>query len=141
MKKLLAGLFAIGLIFSSFGAVSADNHDGDKDCPDFASEEEAKEYWDEKGYSAENDPERLDRDGDGIPCEDPDSSSSDSSEESSDDMSSGDEDAAEEEETMSSEEEGGELPDTSAPYATYALLGMTLSVLGGTALVVRRREQ
>ncbi|WP_226577086.1 excalibur calcium-binding domain-containing protein [Halobacillus litoralis] len=154
MKKLFAGLFALSLIFSSFGVVSADNHDGDKDCPDFGSEEEAKAYWDEKGYSAENDPERLDGDGDGIPCEDSDyGSSSDSSEDMSSDDGDMEEESSEEdtmvddegesseEDTMANdEEEGGELPETSAPFATYALFGMSLSLLGGIALAVRREQ-
>ncbi|APH06524.1 YHYH domain-containing protein [Bacillus weihaiensis] len=47
----------------------------DKDCSDFASYEEVIEYWNEKGYSKTNDPERLDGWGntvdDGIPCEAP----------------------------------------------------------------------
>ncbi|KMY50988.1 YHYH domain-containing protein [Peribacillus loiseleuriae] len=47
----------------------------DKDCSDFSSYEEVVEYWNSKGYTKENDPERLDGWGntvdDGIPCEAP----------------------------------------------------------------------
>ncbi|WP_257349797.1 YHYH domain-containing protein [Pseudalkalibacillus decolorationis] len=47
----------------------------DKDCSDFSSYEEVVNYWNSKGYSKTNDPERLDGFGnkvdDGIPCEPP----------------------------------------------------------------------
>ena len=47
----------------------------DKDCSDFASYNEVVEYWNSKGYSKTNDPEKLDGWGnavdDGIPCEAP----------------------------------------------------------------------
>lgn len=47
----------------------------DKDCEDFSSYDEVVEYWNANGYSATNDPERLDGWGnkvdDGIPCEVP----------------------------------------------------------------------
>lgn len=47
----------------------------DKDCSDFATYDEVIEYWNSKGYSATNDPEKLDGWGnkvdDGIPCEAP----------------------------------------------------------------------
>jgi len=39
-------------------------------CKDFATQEEAQKHWDEHGSTADNDPERLDKDGDGIPCKD-----------------------------------------------------------------------
>ncbi|MGM0924781.1 MAG: YHYH domain-containing protein [Bacillota bacterium] len=50
----------------------------DKDCTEFANYDEVVEYWNAKGYSAQNDPENLDGWGngvvdDGIPCEAPDS--------------------------------------------------------------------
>ncbi|CAG9620327.1 excalibur calcium-binding domain-containing protein [Sutcliffiella rhizosphaerae] len=45
----------------------------DKNCSDFSSFDEVVEYWNAKGYSASYDPEDLDRDGDGIPCEPPSS--------------------------------------------------------------------
>ncbi|MBD1382338.1 YHYH domain-containing protein [Metabacillus arenae] len=54
---------------------SSTNHSLDKDCSDFASYEEVVDYWNSKGYSKTNDPERLDGWGnkvdDGIPCEAP----------------------------------------------------------------------
>jgi hypothetical protein len=42
----------------------------DRDCPDFSSQEEAQDYFDENGGSATNNFDLLDADGDGIACED-----------------------------------------------------------------------
>lgn len=42
---------------------------GDQDCSDFATQEEAQEYFDENGGDEENNVDNLDADGDGIPCE------------------------------------------------------------------------
>ncbi|SFJ66992.1 Excalibur calcium-binding domain-containing protein [Halobacillus dabanensis] len=137
MKKWLTGLFAIGLVFSTSGVVGAAE---DKDCSDFETTAEAEAYWEENGYDENNDPDRLDRDKDGIPCE---SLGGESSESSSDESATEDEEATEEDDSSSDEssgEEGGELPETSAPYATYALLGLGLSVLSGAVFVVRREE-
>lgn len=54
---------------------SSTSESWDKDCDDFSSYEELIEYWNSKGYSSTNDPERLDGWGnvvdDGIPCEAP----------------------------------------------------------------------
>jgi LPXTG-motif cell wall-anchored protein len=151
MKKWLTGLFVIGLVFSTFGVVSAAE---DKNCSDFETTAEAEAYWEENGYDENNDPDRLDRDKDGIPCE---SLGGESSENSSDDSATEDEEAteadeqssdesgeeenqAEDEQASHNEEEGGELPETSAPYATYALLGLGLSVLSGAFFVVRKED-
>lgn len=40
----------------------------DRDCDEFSSPEEAQEYFESKGGPS-NDPDMLDKDGDGIPCE------------------------------------------------------------------------
>ncbi|WP_155890029.1 YHYH domain-containing protein [Peribacillus kribbensis] len=60
---------------SSGNSSSSSNYSFDKDCSDFSSYDEVVEYWNSKGYSATNDPERLDGWGntvdDGIPCEVP----------------------------------------------------------------------
>ncbi|KKK39976.1 hypothetical protein WQ57_01510 [Mesobacillus campisalis] len=59
---------------SSSGSAPAATRN-DKDCSDFATYDEVVAYWNSKGYSATNDPERLDGWGnavdDGIPCEAP----------------------------------------------------------------------
>jgi hypothetical protein len=58
---------------SSSGASS--NQSWDKDCSDFSSYDEVVQYWNSKGYTKHNDPEKLDGWGnavdDGIPCEAP----------------------------------------------------------------------
>ncbi|QNF29646.1 YHYH domain-containing protein [Metabacillus elymi] len=60
---------------SSSSGTSATTQSWDKDCSDFSSYEEVVEYWNSKGYSKTNDPEKLDGWGnavdDGIPCEAP----------------------------------------------------------------------
>ncbi|MGP4079996.1 YHYH domain-containing protein [Pseudalkalibacillus sp. R45] len=59
----------------SSSAGTSSTQSSDKDCSDFASYDEVVEYWNKKGYSKTNDPERLDGWGntvdDGIPCEVP----------------------------------------------------------------------
>jgi len=42
----------------------------DYDCPDFATQTEAQDYFDSQGGSPSNNVDRLDRDRDGIACED-----------------------------------------------------------------------
>lgn len=42
---------------------------GDKDCSDFATQEEAQSYFESKGGSSTNNVDRLDSDRDGIACE------------------------------------------------------------------------
>lgn len=79
MKKVTFAL-AAALTFGGIGTVattaSAESNGLDKDCSDFSSYDEVVNYWNSKGYSATNDPERLDGWGnkvdDGIPCEAPD---------------------------------------------------------------------
>ena len=79
MKKVTFAL-AAALTFGGIGTVAttawAESNGLDKDCSDFSSYDEVVNYWNSKGYSATNDPERLDGWGnkvdDGIPCEAPD---------------------------------------------------------------------
>ncbi|ARI78503.1 excalibur calcium-binding domain-containing protein [Halobacillus mangrovi] len=138
MKKFVAGIFSLGLIFSSMGIVSADESN-DKDCDDFDSTEAAEQYWEENGYDENNDPDRLDRDKDGVPCESLSSDDSATEDSSSDDAMESEE-SSDESTTEENMEEGGEMPDTSAPYATYALLGAGLIAIGGSLLVFRRQH-
>ncbi|MBZ5751348.1 YHYH domain-containing protein [Metabacillus rhizolycopersici] len=60
---------------SSSSSTSTSNQSWDKDCSDFSTYDEVVEYWNSKGYSKTNDPEKLDGWGnavdDGIPCEAP----------------------------------------------------------------------
>lgn len=43
--------------------------DGDKDCKDFATQEQAQDYFNSHGGSASNNVDGLDADHDGIACE------------------------------------------------------------------------
>ncbi len=80
MKKITFAL-AAALTFGGIGTVattaSAESNGLDKDCSDFKGKpyQEVVDYWNSKGYTATNDPERLDGWGnkvdDGIPCEAP----------------------------------------------------------------------
>jgi len=80
MKKITFAL-AAALTFGGIGTVattaSAESNSLDKDCSDFKGKpyQEVVDYWNSKGYTATNDPERLDGWGnkvdDGIPCEAP----------------------------------------------------------------------
>ncbi|MEU3679263.1 YHYH domain-containing protein, partial [Streptomyces griseus] len=60
---------------SSSNTTPSTNQSWDKDCSDFATYDEVVNYWNSKGYSKTNDPEKLDGWGntvdDGIPCEAP----------------------------------------------------------------------
>ena len=78
MKRVLAAT-AVAVIVSG-GAVFLSNpqivnasvQTPDKNCSDFQYQEDAQEYFNAQGYSASNDPERLDDangHGDGIACE------------------------------------------------------------------------
>ncbi|TMW71303.1 LPXTG cell wall anchor domain-containing protein [Alteribacter natronophilus] len=49
--------------------VMADHEEGTVNCGDFSTGEEVYEFWTSHGYNSENDPERLDGDSDGVPCE------------------------------------------------------------------------
>lgn len=68
---------AVALAAASFAAAGPASaavllSGADRDCGDFATQQDAQEYFDAKGYSASNDPERLDSangKGDGVACE------------------------------------------------------------------------
>ncbi|MDA2672205.1 excalibur calcium-binding domain-containing protein [Bacillus cereus] len=72
MKKLLASatavtLFTVGYSSAAFAAKSPNDT---KNCGHFKNQQEAQAFWDQNGYGVGNDPNRLDNDKDGIPCED-----------------------------------------------------------------------
>ena len=102
----------------------------DHDCKDFASQAEAQKYWNDHGYSADNDPERLDRDGDGIPCEEGGSGSgSDNSGSGNSGSGSG----------SGSGNQGGQLPKTASSLPGNALIGAGILAAGVGLLLYRRR--
>ena len=67
MRKVLLA-FLVVFAFSAYGSPKADAF-SDKDCGDFSSKQSLMDFWHNNGYSATNDPHRLDRDNDGLPCE------------------------------------------------------------------------
>jgi len=122
MRKLVF-LLTFALMVIPFSGVFATE---DKDCSDFKTREEAMEYWKEKGYSADNDPERLDRDGDGIPCEELPSGGG------------SDEDSNAGSDNGGNQQTGGQLPKTATNFPMNALMGVLLTLAGGFILVARR---
>jgi len=65
-KAIVSCLMVLALLASAGPKASAFT---DKDCGDFSSKQEVMNFWYTNGYSASNDPHRLDRDKDGLPCE------------------------------------------------------------------------
>jgi len=65
MKWLMVLLSGVFLSFYSTGVFAQDEYN----CDDFSTKEAVMEFWYENNYSAENDPNNLDGDGDGYPCE------------------------------------------------------------------------
>lgn len=64
MHKLLV----IIILLSPLGFATAKEIAGDKDCSDFATQEEAQAFFEANG-GPQQDPHRLDKDGDGVACE------------------------------------------------------------------------
>ncbi len=65
MKAVLIALALITLY-----AFPAAAQDADRNCPDFASQAEAQRYFEENGGSAMNNVDDLDRNKNGVACED-----------------------------------------------------------------------
>lgn len=72
MKKLLASATAFTLLTVGYSsaAFAAKSPNDTKNCGHFKNQQEAQAFWDQNGYGIGNDPNRLDNDKDGIPCED-----------------------------------------------------------------------
>jgi hypothetical protein len=131
MRTLAAALvLAAAAAVPMAGVASAQ----DRDCRDFDTQQEAQAYFDEQGYSATNDPERLDSlngAGDGIACEAlPDGGGSSSS--SDDDKGDGDQVRTKPKGSVDTGD-GSTAPD---PTAVFALAGMAAA--GVTAAATRR---
>ncbi|WP_449355208.1 excalibur calcium-binding domain-containing protein [Virgibacillus natechei] len=154
LAVLLSVLFMFGTAQSVFAA-------DDLNCKDFDTQPEAQAHYD----ADPSDPDRLDGEGDGIPCEhlpDGDSTTSSNddtseneSEETTDDASTDESTSSEdantsEEETTSSDdatitdestssnEEGGDLPDTATVLPLGIAGGLGAMALG--ALGLRKRK-
>ena len=150
LVAFLAVLFMFGTTPSVFAA-------DDLNCSDFDTQPEAQAHLD----ADPSDPDGLDRDKDGIACEnlpqgDSTTSNNDAneSEEASDDTSadestssedatsteeaSSSDDEATSDESASSDEEGGELPNTATALPLGILGGLGAMILGGLGL--RKRQ-
>lgn len=68
MTRRQSGLVLALMTAGSIGLLASPAlaQDGDRDCPDFSSQREAQRFF----QSQAGDPDRLDRDNDGIACED-----------------------------------------------------------------------
>lgn len=138
LRKLLSALFALSLALSF--AVSPAYAFADKDCDDFATWEEAQRFFEENGGPA-RDPHRLDRDGDGIACEelqgfDPNHKPGDfvKDKDSENDNTQGSNN-----QNNGSSSQGGKLPKTATSYPTSALIGSGILAVGIGILLYRRR--
>lgn len=164
LKKWIMGLSSVAVISLGSAGVAQASHGGETiNCSDFSSGEEVWEFWDEHGYDKNNDPEGLDRDSDGLPCEslteeikDRFVDTEDNSEPVVEEDSSTDSDSSTTEETTDTEEpaeetaastssseedsteEGGALPETATANPMMALFGV-LAAGAGAALLIRRK--
>ncbi|WP_087974212.1 excalibur calcium-binding domain-containing protein [Oceanobacillus rekensis] len=153
-RLTLAVLLSVLFMFGTAPSVFANDN---LNCDDFDTQPEAQAHFD----ADTNDPDGLDRDKDGIACENlPDgdstaSSNDDASEENTDESAEASEDASTDEsasseevtssddaatsdESTSSEEQGGELPDTATALPLGILGGLGTMALG--ALGLRKRQ-
>jgi LPXTG-motif cell wall-anchored protein len=131
MKKSMLSMVTFSFLFvgSSLSVGAVEN---DKDCGDFGSHQEVLDFWFANNFSAENDPHRLDRDGDGLACEvSQDEVDSYQASQGSDDSS---------DEAASGSEEGEELPETASNGPLMMLVGAGLAG-AGSLLLFRRKSQ
>ena len=141
--------FAVALVLAAAAAVPMAGVASaqDRDCTDFDTQPEAQAYFEEQGYSATNDPERLDSlngAGDGIACESlpsgggSSSSSDDKGNDKSDDKGDdkGDDDGQVRTKPKGSVDtgDGSTVPDDLTPL--FALTG--IAAAGVTAAAARR---
>ncbi|WP_147804411.1 hypothetical protein [Alkalicoccus halolimnae] len=70
LKKWIVSMTSVAIIgFGGMTSVHADHEEGTINCGDLETGDDVWEFWEEHGYSSENDPEGLDGDSDGLPCE------------------------------------------------------------------------
>lgn len=160
IKKWIIGITSVAFVsLGGMAAVSADHEEGTINCSNFDTGEEVYEFWTSHGYHSENDPERLDGDSDGVPCESLTSSMESeflayeaeqaSSEEEATEEEATEEEATEEEAddesadesaagSEESSDEGDALPATATSYPTMILL--SLLTAGASAFILIRRK-
>lgn len=137
--------FAVALVLATAAAVPMAGVASaqDRNCSDFDTQQEAQAYFDEQGYSATNDPERLDSlngSGDGIACEalpsggrSSSSSDDDKGNDKSDDKGDDDDQVRTKPKGSVDTGDGSTAPD---PTAVIALAAMAAA--GVTAAATRR---
>jgi hypothetical protein len=70
MKRLFSVVFiALAMLALVAAPVVFASHSGDRDCEDFDTQAQAQRFFDRHGGSPSNNVDRLDANGDGIPCE------------------------------------------------------------------------
>lgn len=160
MKKVTFAL-AAALTFGGIGTVattaSAESNGLDKDCSDFKGQpyQAVVDYWNSKGYTATNDPERLDGWGnkvdDGIPCEAPsdyDTSKingigkkeeATSEETTKEETATKEDNSSSEQKTTSDKKEGEELPETASNNPLGVAAGLAVAA-AGVVLFTRRKN-
>lgn len=154
MKKLIALFFSLALVFGfSTNATFAANlgNDGvDKDCDDFTSQKEAQKYFEGDGGSKSNNVDRLDRNRNGIACEDykysggsDDKGDSDTDNNDSGNNNSGNDksdDNSSSKDSSKDSSQGGQLPKTATNYPISMLAGALLLLTGVGMLTLKARR-
>ncbi|MDN4593831.1 excalibur calcium-binding domain-containing protein [Polycladomyces subterraneus] len=111
----------------------------DKDCKDFKTQEEAQQYFESHGGSKTKNVDGLDRDHDGIACENlPKGSSGVGDGSGSVDKSHGDNSTDKPGNTSSQTQQGGKLPKTASPFANMIIFGLA-AVFAGVGLLFFRK--
>ncbi|MEH7398255.1 LPXTG cell wall anchor domain-containing protein [Priestia megaterium] len=165
MKKVTFAL-AAALTFGGIGTVattaSAESNGLDKDCSDFSSYDEVVNYWNSKGYTATNDPERLDGWGnkvdDGIPCEAPsgydtskingiakkeEATSEQTTEEqpAKEETATKEDNSSSEQKATSDKKEGEELPETASNNPLGVAAGLAVAAAGVVVFTRRKNSK
>jgi LPXTG-motif cell wall-anchored protein len=111
-----------------------------KNCSDFKTQEEAQQYFESHGGSKSNNVDGLDRDHDGIACENlPKGSSGVGGGSGSVDKSPGDNSTDKTGDTSSQPQQGGKLPKTASPLANMMIVGVA-AVIAGVGLLFFNRK-
>ncbi|MDI3093508.1 LPXTG cell wall anchor domain-containing protein [Priestia megaterium] len=171
MKKVTFAL-AAALTFGGIGTVattaSAESNGLDKDCSDFKGKpyQEVVDYWNSKGYTATNDPERLDGWGnkvdDGIPCEAPSdydtskingigkkeeatseetTKEETTTEQSTEEQPAKEDNSSSEQKATSDKKEGEELPETASNNPLGVAAGLAVAAAGVVVFTRRKNSK
>ncbi|MDZ5606740.1 excalibur calcium-binding domain-containing protein [Bacillus pseudomycoides] len=137
MKKLVVSLFAFAFLFVGYNssAYAAKSANDTKNCSDFNSQKEAQNFWNQQGYGVENDPHQLDKDNDGIPCEDtkyPVDTNATTQEKNKTDTQTTTTD-------NTNKQQGTKLPNTASNNVTMMFVSAG-GILAGSLIVFRRKK-